>query len=194
MTSAPGQGRCYGLARALPLCSSARWKGAGVQRSSAHVKIASGDALFIRSGRWARRAKVGPWNAAREAAGLHTSATPWIRQHDISLPGSDGVNDVQPSGIVGAGEAANRPVRTLIIAVMGVPLVDNAYGGRRQRSRRPQALGVLNNCAIHPRSRRNRNLVQRARNILSGAGPCPAPTTSRAPRIPPPASQSYISS
>ena len=93
----------------------------------AHVKIASGDALFVRSGRWARRAKLGPWNAAREAAGLDASAMPWIRQHDIALLGSDGVNDVQPSGIVGAGEAANRPVHTLAIAVMGVPLVDNAY-------------------------------------------------------------------
>jgi len=93
----------------------------------AGVKIASGDALFIRTGRWARRAKLGPWNAAREAAGLHASAMPWIKQHDIALLGSDGVNDVQPSGIVGTGEAAARPVHTLAIAVMGVPLVDNAY-------------------------------------------------------------------
>jgi hypothetical protein len=95
----------------------------------AHVKIASGDAVFIRVGRWARRAKLGPWNAAREAAGLHASAMPWLKQRDISLLGSDAVNDVQPSGIEGgSGEsAANRPVHTLAIAVMGVPLVDNGY-------------------------------------------------------------------
>ena len=91
------------------------------------LKIGSGDALFIRTGRWARRSKLGAWNAAREAAGLHASTMPWIKQRDISLLGSDGVNDVQPSGIVGQGEAANRPVHTLTIAVMGVPLVDNAY-------------------------------------------------------------------
>jgi hypothetical protein len=93
----------------------------------ANIKIASGDALFVRTGRWARRAKVGPWNAAREAAGLHASVMPWLKQRDISLLGGDGVNDVQPSGVVGAGEAANRPVHTLTIAVLGVPLVDNAY-------------------------------------------------------------------
>ena len=93
----------------------------------AGVKIGSGDALFIRTGRWARRAKVGPWNAAREAAGLHGSVMPWMKQRDISLLAGDGVNDVQPSGVVGAGEAANRPVHTLAIAVLGVPLVDNAY-------------------------------------------------------------------
>jgi phage tail sheath gpL-like len=49
-----------------------------------------------------------------------------LKQRDIALPGSDGVNDAQPSGVVGAGEDAARPVHTLAIAVMGVPLVDNA--------------------------------------------------------------------
>jgi len=34
---------------------------------------------------------------------------------------------LQPSGVVGAGEAANRPIHTLAIAVLGVPLVDTAY-------------------------------------------------------------------
>jgi hypothetical protein len=46
----------------------------------AGIKIGSGDALFIRTGRWARRAKLGPWNAAREAAGLHGSVMPWMKQ------------------------------------------------------------------------------------------------------------------
>jgi hypothetical protein len=93
----------------------------------AGVKIGSGDVLLVRTGRWARRAKLGPWNAAREAAGLHASVAPWLKQRDISVLASDGVNDVQPSGVVGVGEAANRPIHTLVIAVLGVPLVDNAY-------------------------------------------------------------------
>lgn len=94
----------------------------------ANVKIASGDALLIRTGRWALRAAKGPWNSAREAAGLHASVMPWLKARDIALLGSDAVNDVQPSGIVGgAGEAAGRPVHTLSIAIMGMPLVDNGY-------------------------------------------------------------------
>jgi kynurenine formamidase len=93
----------------------------------AGVKIGAGDAVFIRVGRWARRDKLGPWNAAREAAGLHASAMPWLKARDIVLLGSDAVNDVQPSGIVGQGEAAARPIHTLAIAVLGVPLVDNGY-------------------------------------------------------------------
>ena len=83
--------------------------------------------MLVRTGRWARRAKLGPWNVGREAAGLDASTMPWLKQRDIALLGGDGVNDVQPSGVQGAGEAAGRPVHTLTIAVMGVPLVDNAY-------------------------------------------------------------------
>jgi Putative cyclase len=94
----------------------------------ANVKIGSGDAVLIRTGRWALRAAKGPWPQAREAAGLHASVMPWLKQRDIALLGSDAVNDVQPSGIVGgSGEAANRPVHLISIAVMGMPLVDNGY-------------------------------------------------------------------
>jgi hypothetical protein len=39
----------------------------------ANVKIGSGDAVLIRTGRWALRAARGPWPQAREAAGLHAS-------------------------------------------------------------------------------------------------------------------------
>jgi len=94
----------------------------------AKVKIASGDAVLIRTGRWALRAAKGPWPQAREAAGLHASVMPWLKERDVALLGSDAVNDVQPSGIVGgSGEAANRPVHLISLAVMGMPLVDNGY-------------------------------------------------------------------
>ena len=95
----------------------------------ANVKIGPGDAVFVRVGRWARRAALGPWLSAREAAGLHATAMPWLKQRDIALLGGDAVNDVQPSGVDGGvpGEAKNRPVHLLAIAVMGVPLVDNGY-------------------------------------------------------------------
>jgi hypothetical protein len=94
----------------------------------ANVRIGSGDALLIRTGRWALRAAQGPWPEAREAAGLHASVMPWLKARDIALLASDAVNDVQPSGIIGgSGEAAVRPVHLISIAVMGMPLVDNGY-------------------------------------------------------------------
>jgi hypothetical protein len=92
----------------------------------ANVRIGKGDAVLVRTGRWALRAAEGPWPQAREAAGLHASVMPWLKQRDIALLASDAVNDVQPPGIVGgAGEAAVRPVHLIAIAVMGMPLVDN---------------------------------------------------------------------
>ncbi len=89
----------------------------------AGVKIGSGDAVFLRTGRWARRAKTGPWNAARETPGLHASVLPWLKQRDIALLGGEGVADVQPSGV----EGWPRPIHDILLPVMGTPLVDNGY-------------------------------------------------------------------
>ncbi|MBI3263883.1 MAG: cyclase family protein [Acidobacteria bacterium] len=89
----------------------------------ANVKIGSGDALFVRTGRWARRAKTGPWNSARETAGLHASVLPWLKQRDIALLGGDAVPDAQPSGV----EGWPRPIHDILIPIMGTPLVDNGY-------------------------------------------------------------------
>jgi hypothetical protein len=89
----------------------------------ANVKIGSGDAVFIRTGRWARRAKTGPWNAAQLTAGLHASVLPWIHQRDIALLGGDSVPDAQPSGV----EGWPRPIHDILLPMMGTPLVDNGY-------------------------------------------------------------------
>ena len=86
----------------------------------ANLKIGSGDAVFIRTGRWVQRAQKGPWNVAASAAGEHASLMPWLRQRDISLLGNDAVNDVQPSGI----EGNQRPIHQLAIVAMGLPLID----------------------------------------------------------------------
>lgn len=93
----------------------------------AKVRIGRGDMILIRTGRWAKRAKTGPWTVGRASAGLHGSVVPWLKAREISILASDAVNDVQPSGVTGQGEAANRPIHTLMIAVLGVPLVDNGY-------------------------------------------------------------------
>jgi kynurenine formamidase len=86
----------------------------------AGVKIGSGDAVFLRTGRWAQRDKDGPWNVAREAAGFHASVLPWLKRRDVALLGNDAVNDVQPSGIAGSP----RPIHQIAIVAMGLPLVD----------------------------------------------------------------------
>jgi kynurenine formamidase len=87
----------------------------------AGVKIGSGDALLLRTGRWARRAKLGPWNVAQQAAGLHASVAPWIKARGIAFVGSDVGEDVTPSMV----EGITLPVHTLLIAGLGINLLDN---------------------------------------------------------------------
>ena len=85
------------------------------------VTIAAGDALLLRTGRWARREKLGPWNVGQSAAGLHASVAPWIKARGVSLLGSDAAEDVTPSMVEGVA----LPIHTLMITALGVNLLDN---------------------------------------------------------------------
>ena len=87
----------------------------------ARLRVESGDVLFIRTGRWARRAEHGPWEMNREAAGLHASVAPWLRERGVAMLGADGTNDVLPSGV----EGVTQPIHQLTIVAMGMPLFDN---------------------------------------------------------------------
>jgi kynurenine formamidase len=87
----------------------------------AGVKVASGDAVFVRTGRWARRDKLGPWNVAQNAAGVHASVAPWFKARGVAFAGSDAALDVTPSLV----EGNNLPVHTLFINAMGIHLLDN---------------------------------------------------------------------
>lgn len=86
----------------------------------AGVTIGTGDAVFLRTGRWAQRAKEGPWNVAANSAGFHASVLPWLKRRGVALIGNDAVTDVQPSGIAGSP----RPIHQVAIVAMGLPLVD----------------------------------------------------------------------
>lgn len=89
----------------------------------AGIKIGAGDALIVRTGRWAKRAADGPWAYGQGGAGLHASVLPWLKSRDISLLGGDAVNDVQPSGVAGI----NRPIHQLTQVNMGLPIADDIW-------------------------------------------------------------------
>ena len=93
------------------------------------LTVSSGDAVFIRTGRWARRAEVGPWDIANEAAGLHASVIPWLRQRDIALLGGESPQDVAPAGIdpkvTVSDDLGPRPLHRFALIYLGMPLFDN---------------------------------------------------------------------
>ena len=84
------------------------------------VRVGPGDALFVRTGVWARRKAVGPYARGRNArdAGLDPSVVPWLRKRDIALMGSDHPQYVSPSPIVAA--AHDFP-----LIYLGMHLLDN---------------------------------------------------------------------
>jgi hypothetical protein len=87
------------------------------------ITIGSGDAVFLRTGRWARREAEGPWNYGGETAGLHASILPWLKERDIAILGGDAVADAQPSGVA----QHNRPIHDMLIPMWGTPTIDNGY-------------------------------------------------------------------
>jgi kynurenine formamidase len=87
----------------------------------AGLRIAPGDAIFLRTGRWARRDKLGPWDVVEAAAGIHASVAPWIKTRGIAFIGSDAALDVLPSRVAGV----TLPVHVLMITALGINLLDN---------------------------------------------------------------------
>jgi kynurenine formamidase len=84
------------------------------------VRVHAGDAVFIRTGRWAYRAAHGPWDIGARSAGLSPLCAAWLKQRDVSLLGSDASHDALPSGIPGV----TFPLHQLLIVAMGMPLFD----------------------------------------------------------------------
>lgn len=85
------------------------------------AKIQAGDVILLRTGRWARREKVGPWAVGRNAAGFHASIIPFIKARGVAIVGSDAASEVSPSMVEGIG----LPVHTLLIVALGVHILDN---------------------------------------------------------------------
>ena len=103
------------------------------------VTVGSGDVIFIRTGRWARRAAEGP-QVSGNSAGIHASVVRWIRERDVAFVGSDAATDVQPSLV-------DQPVHTLLgTACSGRTLA--GLGELRRHSRVGRALDPRAGCRL----------------------------------------------
>lgn len=89
----------------------------------AGVKIGAGDALFIRTGRWARRAALGPFETSRtgKRSGPSASMIPWLRQRDVALLGGDVPPSLAPTDVEGETGA----VHDFALVYLGVHVFDN---------------------------------------------------------------------
>jgi len=87
----------------------------------AGVKVGEGDAIIIRTGRWARRAAQGGWEPMQNSCGVHASCLPWLKARDVAVVGSDLALDVMPSRV----EGFLFPVHVGALVYMGTPILDN---------------------------------------------------------------------
>ena len=84
----------------------------------AGVQIGSGDALLLRTGRWARREAMGAGGAM---SGWDASVMPWMAERDIALLGADSVHEA-PDTVPGLGF---NPIHRFAIVARGMNLLDN---------------------------------------------------------------------
>ena len=97
----------------------------------AGIKVSPGDAVFIRTGRWERRAKLGPWNVGQQSAGLDASVLPWLKKRDVALLGSESALSVTP---IPAGSHITNPddylpVHNFVLVALGMNLIDDCELG-----------------------------------------------------------------
>ncbi len=82
------------------------------------IRVESGDVVIVRTGRWRHWCERGTLEGL---AGLHASVVKWAKNRDVAVLGSDGVNDVYPSGI----PDMEFPLHLLALVGLGMPLIDN---------------------------------------------------------------------
>jgi kynurenine formamidase len=86
------------------------------------VKVAPGDVILLHTGRWKRRAALGPWPNANGFAGYHADVAYFMKERGVSFIGGDGPNDVVPTGLP---QAIGTPLHRLALVAMGVSIFDN---------------------------------------------------------------------
>jgi hypothetical protein len=85
------------------------------------VKVTAGDAMILRWGKWARRAKVGP-QAGDVAAGFDNSVIPWLKKRDIGLLVWETPGYLpQPPG-----DLPRSALHNFVLEILGVHIVDRA--------------------------------------------------------------------
>ena len=112
------------------------------------VRVGAGDAVIIRTGRWARRAGKGAWDVGGLSAGLHASCAAWLKKRDIAVLGSDDGSDVAPSLI----EGVSHPIHQTMLIAAGIHILDccdlEALGAACENRKRSQFLLTIAPLAV----------------------------------------------
>jgi kynurenine formamidase len=86
------------------------------------VKVAPGDVILLYTGRWKRRAALGPWKTAEGFAGYQADVAYFMKERGVSFIGHDAWNDVSPNGFP---PSVGLPLHRLALVALGVSILDN---------------------------------------------------------------------
>ncbi len=91
----------------------------------AGVKAGPGDAVLVRTGRWVRREKLGPWDIGKSDMGLDPGVVVWLKQRDIAILGTESAVDAIPIPPTITDPDDYRPVHNFALVMLGMNLLDD---------------------------------------------------------------------
>lgn len=87
-----------------------------------HVKVSEGDVILLYTGRWKRRAALGPWKTGDGVAGYHADVAYFLKERGVSFIAADEWNDVSPTTFP---TTMGLPMHQLALVSLGVDIFDN---------------------------------------------------------------------
>jgi len=85
------------------------------------IRVEPGDIIFLHTGRWTRRAALGPWPTSEGVAGYHADVAYFLKERGVAMIGHDMWNDASPSNV---GDIF-LPLHSLALVSLGVSIFDN---------------------------------------------------------------------
>ncbi len=86
------------------------------------VRVEPGDVILLHTGRWKRRAALGPWQSSEGVAGYHADVAYFLKERGVSFIGHDMFNDVFPHEF---SDDVRLPIHRLALVSLGVWIFDN---------------------------------------------------------------------
>lgn len=87
-----------------------------------NVRVEPGDVILLYTGRWKRRAALGPWPTSEGVAGYHADVAHFLKDRGVSFIGHDMWNDAFPHEF---SEEESLPLHRLALVALGVGIFDN---------------------------------------------------------------------
>ena len=86
------------------------------------VTVEPGDVILLHTGRWKRRAALGPWPTSEGVAGYHADVAYFMKDRGVSFIGHDMWQDAFPQEL---SEVERLPLHRLSLVSLGVGIFDN---------------------------------------------------------------------